>query len=213
MATGSPDISYPCNPSVARVRWASRPIRFEAPWSGAVQVLDRWGRWELELTWDLMTMAQAQQLLGALGRYGDHTAFSLCDPSRLVPTGNATVAQLANLLVKGAGQVGKSLLVDGGPEGTLILKAGDLIGIASTGECYEVRSDVTTTTTAVGPPAVVGGEATITLNQAIRTSPADNAPVLVSYVPITVRLAEPIERESQTNSITSIRIRALEDIT
>ncbi len=162
-----------------------------------------WGRWELELTWDLMTMAQAQQLLGALGQYGDHTAFSLCDPSRLVPTGNATVAQLANLLVKGAGQTGKSLLVDGGPNSTLILKAGDLIGIAATDECYEVRSDVTTNSS---------GEATITLNQAIRTSPADNADVLVSYVPITVRLAEPIERESQVNNLTSIRIRALEDI-
>jgi len=73
-------------------------------------------------------------------------------------------------LVKGAGQSGRSLLTDGWTVSTAgLLLAGDLIGV--NGELRRVIADGNSNG---------AGEITLSLDQALRSSPADNAPLTLT---------------------------------
>lgn len=74
-------------------------------------------------------------------------------------------------LVNGASQTGGSLVTDGWPVSTLVLKKGDIVRWG-TAPVRDVKADVTSDGT---------GNATITVNPPILSgaSPADNAPLLV----------------------------------
>lgn len=73
-------------------------------------------------------------------------------------------------LVNGASQTGTSLITDGWPISTAILKAGDLITITGSTVVREITADVSSNGS---------GQATLSINPPIYTggSPADNAPI------------------------------------
>ena len=72
-------------------------------------------------------------------------------------------------LVNGASQTGNSIITDGWTASTAILKAGDFISFG--GELKQVSADVSSDGS---------GNATITFQPTIRTSPSDNAPITVN---------------------------------
>src|SRR5262249_11110825 len=77
------------------------------------------------------------------------------------------------LLVAGAGQSGQSLAIDGGAHATLVLKAGDYIGLGSgsTSRFYIVLKDATTDGS---------GAVTLDLWPRLRETPADNAALVLT---------------------------------
>ena len=76
-------------------------------------------------------------------------------------------------LVNGASQTGQSLITDGWPNSTLVLKAGDIITLASIDQVFTVAADGTSDgsgelTLTINPPIFAGGE------------PATNAAITVT---------------------------------
>ena len=188
MASGSPDISsLPINPVRMELQHEKNPVRFASPWSGRGQVLRRFGRWRMVLEWERLTRTQFDGLMPLFERYGSERSFTIFNPKRPLPTGNATVASMAALKVAGASQTGQALNVDGAPNSTLLFRAGDFIGLANTGQVFKVYANCTSNGS---------GAATIQLCQYIDASPADNEDVIVSYVPFTMLLDEDPREQS-----------------
>lgn len=82
-------------------------------------------------------------------------------------------------LVNGGSQTGRSLVTDGWPNSTAVLKAGDVLKIQNTTKIYMVTSDVTSDGS---------GNATISIEPALVSSPADNETITITNVPFTVAL-------------------------
>lgn len=183
MASGSPTIaSLAINPVRMDGPWfEDAVVRFESPWSQRGQVLDRFGRWRMGLEWERVTRTQIDAILTPFETYGRARSFTIFNPLRPLPTGNATVAQMAALKVAGASQVGQAINVDGGPNSTLLFRAGDFIAFANTGQVFKVAANCTSNGS---------GAATIQLCQRINASPADNEDVVVSFVPFRMLLDE-----------------------
>lgn len=144
----------------------------ESPFSFAQQVQEHPGEaWEINFVLNLLNRDQAEAynafLLSLAGRVG---TFTMAIPGSETPRGVAT----GTPLVKGAGQTGRSLIVDGFTPGvTGILKAGDWVqlGSGSTTRLYKVLSDVNSNGS---------GEVTLDLAPKIITAPADNATLVVT---------------------------------
>lgn len=181
MASGSPTIaSLPINPIRMDGPWfEDAPVRFLSPWSQRGQVLDRFGRWRMGLEWDRLTRTQIDGIAPIFEQYGGARSFTIYNPLRPLPTGNASAASMAALKVAGAAQVGQSINVDGGPNSTLLFRAGDFIAFANTGQIFKVAANCTSDGS---------GAATIALCQRINASPADNEDIVVSYVPFRMLL-------------------------
>jgi len=114
-----------------------------------------------------------------LAMNGPEKTFLLGDPKNKTPRGSARgLAQ-----VKGSGQTGNSLLVDGATAGTVgWLKAGDWIqlGTGASSRLYKVLQDVTSDG---------DGNARILIWPDLRSSPADNAAVRLENTVGVFRLA------------------------
>lgn len=144
----------------------------ESPFSFAQQVQEHPGEaWEINFVLNLLNREQAEEynafLLKLAGRVG---TFTMAVPGSETPRGVATGTPLVN----GAGQTGRSLIVDGfTPSATGILKAGDFIqlGSGSTTRLHKNLSDV---------DSDGSGQVTLDLAPKIITAPADNATVVVS---------------------------------
>lgn len=97
---------------------------------------------------------------------GSYGRFYMGDPSAPTPRGVAT----GTPLIKGAGQVGNSIVTDGWTSGvTGILKAGDYVQIGT--RLHMQTVDVNSNGS---------GEATLTLQPAVISAPADNSAVVVN---------------------------------
>jgi hypothetical protein len=115
-------------------------------------------------------------LLGLRGQTG---TFLLGDPNNVAPRGVAT----GTPLVKGAGQTGGTLEIDGATVSTTgWLKAGDYIqlGAAASATLHKVLLDA---------DSDASGNVTLEIWPYIRTAPADNAPVTVNDCKGVFRLA------------------------
>lgn len=139
-------------------------------------------RWEGTVNFPPLTRAQAAEFqaffLQLEGMYG---TFLYGDPDYLA--NGARGLATGSPLVNGASQTGNSLAVDGLSTGlTGWLKKGDYIQLesGSAARLYQVSEDVNTNGS---------GQATIPIYPAIRTSPADNAAVVVSGAKGCFRLA------------------------
>lgn len=128
-------------------------------------------RWEAELQLPPMKYEDAEVwlawLLSLNGRAG---TFLMGDPNRATARGTPT----GTPLVKGAGQTGSSLTIDGCTASTSgWLKAGDYIqlGTGASATLHKVLQDVDVGT---------NGEGELDLWPSIRTAPADNSTVIVS---------------------------------
>ena len=144
----------------------------ESPFSFSQQVQEHPGEaWEINFVLNLLNREQAEAynafLLSLAGRVG---TFTMAIPGSETPRGVAT----GTPLVKGAGQTGRSLIVDGfTPSTTGILKAGDWVqlGSGSTTRLHKVLTDVNSNGS---------GEVTIDLAPLIKTAPADNDALVVT---------------------------------
>lgn len=173
-------ITYPLTlPSTFKWRttnWDSedRTAEVASPFTGHGQVIVwPYQRWTPTLTLVAMKRADAQDwaawLRSLRGRSG---TFLLGDPMRSRPLGVAS-ALPGVPLVKGAGQTGGSLLIDGAPssiEGWL--KRGDLVqlGAGASSRLHEISEVVNTS---------AAGEAALELWPDLRESPADNSAVVL----------------------------------
>lgn len=127
--------------------------------------------WQADVTLPPMKRTDAEQwvawLMSLRGQLG---TFLMGDMLGCTPRGVAT----GTPLVKGAGQTGQDLAIDGCTTSvTGWLKAGDFIqlGSGATATLHKVLADVNTNSS---------GEATLSIWPHIRTAPADNAAVTVS---------------------------------
>lgn len=115
-------------------------------------------------------------VLSLQGRTGTFQAF---DPDRKQPS-TLSGGFPGNGQVNGAGQTGTSLATSSWPASSLILRAGDLVQIES--QLYEMTADVNSDGL---------GEATLSFEPEIRTSPADLASVITSSPVMIARLSSP----------------------
>jgi hypothetical protein len=153
-----------------------------SPYSGVENVQDG-GRRIMRVRIDLPPMTRAdgaaawvaalRSLDGPLG------TFYLGDTAWKTPRGTAT----GTPLVKGASQTGEDLITDGWTAGvTGIMKAADWIqlGTGTSARHYMVVADANSNGS---------GEATLTLRPKLRSSPADNAAIVVTGAVGVFRLA------------------------
>ena len=159
----------------ANFRSEERTAEVASPFTGDGQVIVwPYQRWTPTLTLIVLRRADAQDwaawLRSLRGRSG---TFLLGDPARPVPLG-AAATNPGTPLVKGAGQGGDTLLIDGAPNSvTAWLKRGDLIqvGAGSLARLHEVSETVNTSG---------AGEAALTLWPALRYAPEDNSAIVLT---------------------------------
>lgn len=149
----------------------------QSPFSGVDNVQD-WGGawWDYSIDMAAMTPDDGRVLSAFFdGLGGPVGTFLFADPSIDNPTG------LGTPLVDGAGQTGNSLATDGWSAG---LRAGDFFSLGSddTTRLYRVTADV----------VPVSGAATVSFVPALRTSPADDAPLTVVDPALVLRLTGPV---------------------
>lgn len=151
---------------------------FESPLSRAVQTMEMPGaRWVVSFTLPSLNAADAAAMRAFLARLrGEAGRFYLHNMSQTRPRGIAT----GTPLVAGAGQSGTSLTTDGWtPSQAGILKAGDFIGL--NGELKMVVADCDSDAT---------GAATVVFEPPLRSSPADNAAIVLSKPTAVFKLDE-----------------------
>lgn len=183
--------SYPLSfpsvvPATASFRLSRAVSSSISPFTFTQQVYKFGGeRWEGNVTFPPMTQANAAELQAFfLEMQGQFGTFLYGDANYLAkgPRGLAS----GSPLVKGAGQTGNTLIVDGLSTGlTGWLKKGDYfqLGTGLDSRLYQSSVDVNTNGS---------GEATINFYPALRVSPADNAAVVVTGAKGLFRLASSV---------------------
>lgn len=159
--------------------------------------------WMADINLPRMTRAQAEPWVAALlslnGREG---SFLLGDTANKTARGTATGVPL----VKGASQTGASLITDGWTAGvTGILKAGDWfqLGAGTTARLYKVLVDANSNGS---------GEATLDIWPKLRSSPADNAALVVSSPMGRFMLANNIDWSVDHAKAYGLSFQAVEDL-
>jgi hypothetical protein len=155
------------NQGVTSVSWLEENTMVikESAYSKVRQV-QNWGgeRWRINVAVDPMDRANAQAWMAFLSALrGGYGTFLFGDPVMRAPLAGAPSG---TPLVKGAGQVGYQLAIDGCTPSGLVLSAGDFFEVAN--RIYRSEVDVT---------ADGSGEATIDIWPHAR-SPLDNAPLV-----------------------------------
>jgi hypothetical protein len=163
-------ISMPSTPNFTNSRFGleTNTQTFESPLTKSTQRVTLSGaRWNATFTLPAMNRAQAAGWKAFFDLCEGRTnAFLGFDPDSKTPRGNITGS---TPLVNGGSQTGSSLITDGWAHSTIVLKAGDYFSVNS--ELKRVTSDVTSDSS---------GNATIAFKPALRSSPADNAPLTVT---------------------------------
>tara|TARA_R100000278_G_scaffold115010_1_gene93734 strand:+ start:28 stop:654 length:627 start_codon:yes stop_codon:yes gene_type:complete len=182
-------ITYPINPPTTGISGVTLIARdataaTASPFTFAQQVQRNQGsRWEADISLVPMERADAESWITFLMKlYGSYGTFLIGDPNASTPRGSASSAP-GTPLVNGASQTGDTLNIDGLPaSATGYLKAGDYIqlGSAATSQLYKVLDDADSN---------ASGEASLTIWPDLRSSPADNATVVVSNARGLFRLA------------------------
>jgi hypothetical protein len=127
------------------------------------------GRWWTE-TYGIMTASSATTrgfLADLRAKLRAGTIFTVQHPkmNTLLGAGGGTP------LVNGASQLGSSVITDGWPNSTAILKAGDVLTIGALLNVFDVTADVSSNGS---------GQATISINPPMYSSPADNGAIVTS---------------------------------
>lgn len=175
-----------------------------SPFTGVQQVYAYTGQfWEVDVTLRPMSRDEAELwitfFMKLRGAYG---TFLMGDPNGATARGVATGTPLVN----GASQTGSSLITDGWTAGvTNILKAGDYIqlGSAGTSRLYKVLDDVNSDGS---------GNATLNIWPSLRSSPTNNAPIIVSDCKSVFRLSTPNTWDIREAQIYGINFGARESL-
>ena len=141
---------------------------FQSPMNRTVQTSELPGaRWNASFGWNNLNAADSRILKAWLNKLsGMSGRFYLHDATHPTPSGSAQ----GTPLVKGAGQSGRTLVTDGWlPSQSALLMPGDYIGIG-------VQLCVITST-AVSDSS---GNATLSFEPPLRTSPADNLAIVIT---------------------------------
>ena len=170
-------LSMPTNTNVATVSLtAVNTVGVtSSPYNYKLSVYRHQGqRWEADINLSLMKRADAEEWITFfMKQYGGYGTFLLGDPNAATPRGSAATTA-GTPVVNGASQTGDELDIDGLPaSATGYLKAGDYIqlGTGTSSQLYKVLDDVDSN---------ASGEATLQIWPDLRSSPADDATVVVS---------------------------------
>jgi hypothetical protein len=149
---------------------------FESPLSKHIQVAELTGaRWYATFNLPPMKKENALEYIGFLQRLqGRVHSFSGYDANHRSPSG--TIAG-STLLVNGADQTGTSLILDGGANSTLVLKAGDFFSVNN--ELKMVTANATTDGS---------GDVTVNFVPSLRTSPSNDASITTTNPVCTMKL-------------------------
>jgi len=132
-------------------------------------------------TFPPMTRAQFAPISAFIKKQrGEYESFQIVPP--VLSTGMGSPA--GTPLVNGGSQTGRSVVTDGWNNTTLIFKADDFIKFANHDKVYTVIADSTSDGS---------GNATLSIEPALVTSPAENSAITYSSVPFTVALTNPIQ--------------------
>ena len=167
----------------------------QSPFSGITQTFKHSGEWwEAEITLPPMKQAVAKVWVASLvSLRGVSGQMFLGDFDAKTPNGTAS-SNAGTPLVNGGSQTGNTLAIDGAPASqTGYLKAGDYIQIGSgiTQKFHMVVEDANTNGS---------GEATLSIEPALRTSPANDTAITVSNAKGVFRLVDNIT-EWEANAI------------
>jgi len=166
-------VPFPSHIGPARIALRGRNVvgMTAAPMSGAQQTQDFGGKWWLgEITWPAMDRNRADPVLAWLDSMnGMKGTFTMGHPKRRQSKGVAATAP-GLPKVAGGGQTGYDLNFDNGTADDVdeYLKAGDMVQIGT--GLYRLEADVDLTY----------GAGILHLWPLLRTSPADNAPIVVA---------------------------------
>lgn len=180
-------LSLPTHTGIASLNWMgeNRVAITESPFTMSQQVVKHAGqRWSGVLNLPSMKREDAELWNAFFLRLdGSYGTFIMGDPIAATPRGSASTAA-GTPVVNGASQTGHELDIDGLPSSaTGYLKAGDYIqlGSGSSARLYKVLQDVDSN---------ASGEATLNIWPDLRSSPSDNATVVVSDAKGVFRLSD-----------------------
>lgn len=175
-----------------------------SPFTLTTQVMQHQGsRWEASVTLPPMKRASAEEWIAFLislnGAYG---TFLLGDPMGATARGSASTAA-GTPLVNGGSQTGSTLNIDGAPNNaTGYLKAGDYIQVGT--NLYKILADANSNGS---------GQVSLDIWPRLRSSPADNAAVVVAGAKGLFRLSSSDASFSIDNaSVYGINFSAVEAI-
>lgn len=158
-------------------------------------------RWEISMQFPRMTADQAGQYRAFFAKLrGQLGTFLIGDYTRALPKGSIT----GNPLVKGGSQTGNSLIIDGLTHSINgILKAGDWIQLGTGGasRLHMVVEDANSNSS---------GEATLTIEPELRSSPADNAAVTYQNCMGVFRLTKEVPFSTSGTDHTTLNFSAVE---
>jgi hypothetical protein len=180
-------LAFPTQTGIAQVQLIASDVVSvtESPFTLSQQVVRHAGaRWSATINIPPVKRSDAEYwnsfLLRLRGQFG---TFLVGDPNAATPRGSASSAA-GTPVVNGASQIGNNLNIDGLPaSATGYLKAGDYIqlGTGATSRLYKVLEDVNSNGS---------GQATLNLWPDLRSSPANDATVVVSNAKGLFRLAQ-----------------------
>jgi hypothetical protein len=205
-------VAFPAiTPNASEMGIITNSKQFISPLTGYTQTASRkGGRWFLRMTFSNLQGSQRSVLRGYLAfMEGQVNRISVGDHSYTGARG----ALGGTPLVNGGSQVGTSLITNGWPASTLVLRAGDLFSFSNGtySELKQVTSDGTSD---------ASGNLTISIAPEIHTSPATTAAIVTASPVGTFMLASPTiswtNRPSQSGGVSSplsdLSIDLLEDI-
>ena len=176
-----------------------------SPYTFKQQVISHPGqRWEASVEIAHHTKNTSEPWIDALmSLKGKTGTFLLSDPNCLTPMGSAKTTP-GTPLVNGGSQTGSTLNVDGLPVSvSKYLKAGDYIqlGAGSSAKLHKVLVDVNSNGS---------GLATLEIWPNLRSSPADNDPIVVANCAGVFRLTDDVSWDINSSSVYSIAFDCVE---
>lgn len=195
-------------PSTIKIKTSSFALRtntrkFVSPFNNATQTVELTGaRWSATYTTPPLTRAQRADLQAFLLKLrGGANTFYAYDPDGKTARGTPTGTPLVN----GGSQTGNSLTIDGCTNSvTGWLKAGDYFTV--NGELKMIIADVNSNGS---------GQATLTFEPSLRSSPADNAAITVSTATCEMMLIDDGQAQWDTdeNKLGVISFSGIEKLT
>ena len=198
--------ALPTSPAVAKLKISSyqETVTVKAI-NGRRQTRQLGGQyWKIYATYPNMTRAEFAPIQAFMMKQrGAYDSFTYTPPILSVPQGQDPGTPLVN----GAAQTGRSVVTDGwGTGATLtVLKAGDFIKFTNHSKVYQVTADATCDTS---------GNATLTIEPELQTSPGNNEAIVTTAVPFTVFSESPvIEMATDVNDVFTFSLNLCEAIT
>ena len=170
--------SFPTSPKIASINISSlQPTLISRTISGRKQARQIGGQlWRMSCNFAPLTRAQFSPILAfIISQRGAYDTFTIAPNVHKDTQGVAS----GSAIVNGASQTGRTVVTDNWANSSAVMKAGDFIKFGGHSKVYMVTGDVTSDGS---------GNASISIEPALITSPADNEAVVYNDIPFTVSL-------------------------